>query len=187
MTLHVVDEGDGPPIVFVHGVMMSGRFFEHSGQRDARRSSSGRPGPARSRAVGEGALRAYGGELCAGPATALRRVLRRATATGRMVDGRDGRVRVSEGVRVGLRRWGDDRRPAAVGLRMGGISIRSPHRRGARRDGRGIAARPASGCRGVRRTHAARSQAGDERLDGGGDHAGAVSSGLDDSRQPDAA
>ncbi|MGA7987901.1 MAG: alpha/beta hydrolase [Candidatus Dormiibacterota bacterium] len=28
VTLHVVDEGDGSPIVFVHGVMMSGRFFE---------------------------------------------------------------------------------------------------------------------------------------------------------------
>ena len=28
VTLHVVDEGDGPTIVFVHGVMMSGRFFE---------------------------------------------------------------------------------------------------------------------------------------------------------------
>jgi non-heme chloroperoxidase len=27
VTLHVVDEGDGPPIAFVHGVMMSGRFF----------------------------------------------------------------------------------------------------------------------------------------------------------------
>jgi non-heme chloroperoxidase len=29
VTLHVVDEGTGSPIVFVHGVMMSGRFFEH--------------------------------------------------------------------------------------------------------------------------------------------------------------
>ena len=28
VTLHVVDEGQGVPIVFVHGVMMSGRFFE---------------------------------------------------------------------------------------------------------------------------------------------------------------
>jgi len=27
VTLHLVDEGDGPPIAFVHGVMMSGRFF----------------------------------------------------------------------------------------------------------------------------------------------------------------
>jgi non-heme chloroperoxidase len=39
VTLHVVDEGDGPPIVFVHGVMMSGRFFEHqvSGMRATNR------------------------------------------------------------------------------------------------------------------------------------------------------
>ncbi|HVD02780.1 MAG TPA: alpha/beta hydrolase [Candidatus Dormibacteraeota bacterium] len=28
VTLHVVDQGQGSPIVFVHGVMMSGRFFE---------------------------------------------------------------------------------------------------------------------------------------------------------------
>ncbi len=28
VTLHVVDEGDGPPIAFIHGVMMSGRFFK---------------------------------------------------------------------------------------------------------------------------------------------------------------
>jgi non-heme chloroperoxidase len=39
VTLHVVDEGDGPPIVFVHGVMMSGRFFANqvSGLRAAHR------------------------------------------------------------------------------------------------------------------------------------------------------
>jgi non-heme chloroperoxidase len=28
VTLHVVDEGSGTPVVFVHGVMMSGRFFD---------------------------------------------------------------------------------------------------------------------------------------------------------------
>src|SRR5437867_9081379 len=28
VTLHVEAEGDGRPIVFVHGVMMSGRFFQ---------------------------------------------------------------------------------------------------------------------------------------------------------------
>src|ERR1700693_4617978 len=39
VTLHVVDEGDGSPIVFVHGVMMSGRFFakQVSGLRAAHR------------------------------------------------------------------------------------------------------------------------------------------------------
>src|ERR1700680_5063617 len=39
VTLHVVDEGDGPPIVFVHGVMMSGRFFakQVGGLRSAHR------------------------------------------------------------------------------------------------------------------------------------------------------
>jgi len=26
--LHVVDEGSGTPVAFVHGVMMSGRFFD---------------------------------------------------------------------------------------------------------------------------------------------------------------
>ena len=28
VTLHVVDEGSGQPVVFVHGVMMSGDFFQ---------------------------------------------------------------------------------------------------------------------------------------------------------------
>jgi non-heme chloroperoxidase len=29
VTLNVTDEGSGTPVVFVHGVMMSGRFFDH--------------------------------------------------------------------------------------------------------------------------------------------------------------
>ena len=28
ITLHLVDEGEGRPVVFVHGVMMSSRFFD---------------------------------------------------------------------------------------------------------------------------------------------------------------
>ena len=28
VTLHVVDEGSGQPVVFIHGVMMSGRFLD---------------------------------------------------------------------------------------------------------------------------------------------------------------
>ena len=28
VTLHLVDEGEGRPIVFIHGVMMSSRFFD---------------------------------------------------------------------------------------------------------------------------------------------------------------
>jgi non-heme chloroperoxidase len=39
VTMHVVDEGEGRPLVFVHGVMMSGRFFVNqvSGLRAAHR------------------------------------------------------------------------------------------------------------------------------------------------------
>ena len=89
VTLNVTDEGSGTPVVFVHGVMMSGRFFDrqlHIFQALSRH----RPGPARAWPLGEGAAWAHRRQLCPRSPGSLRSERRTAPRSGGMVYGVDG-------------------------------------------------------------------------------------------------